>query len=1021
MPSDTNLPLSGKGGLGECISWQMHMSRNITALIDGDYSITYAELNNRAHVLADRIMDYQITREEPIALMIEQGVDHVIAQIAILYAGGTCVPVDTSLPEKQLEIRLADAKTRYLITDAQNQYRFPEFERIVVPLEGVIVANQHNIAKTSLEHRTHMLYTSGTTGKPKAVQIIAKGIARLAYSWTWSPIAAGDRVAHINPVSFDASIFDMWITLLCGATIVVVKKATLLDPLAFSECLHGYGITTMFITTALFNLTALGYPRAFSGLKTLMTGGEVFSLNAMKSVFEQGPPERLFHVYGPTECSVFSTAHRITIGDVEKGVIGIGKAIGGTSTYVLSESLEPVKANEVGELFIGGDAVSRGYYNRPELTNKVFTSVSGLTSDGSPLLLYRTGDLVREDDSGTIEYICRRDNQVKIHGMRIELEAVESALMNTGLVSAAAALKVQPSEEAPSMLVAYVVLTETKNSNTADILKNLKSSLPRYMVPRIEVTDKIPLNANGKLDRKALTAKYLIQSEQSKENFAHGVSNEESTEIKLEKIWLEVLTYPVDRIKPQDDFFKLGGNSMQAATLIYRVQKAFQARLSSQALYENTTLGALAAYIDDSKAGKLEALNEKEIWLADADMSQHLVPLAGKLPDWRSPKEGKVFMTGVTGFVAGHLLAQLLALPEVKTVACLVRAEDPVSGLVRIRKNLLKYDLWNESFGSKILVLPGNLTDSDLGLGPAKFNEIASWASVIFHLGAHVSYTQPYSTHRGPNVVGTFNIMRMTVTGRPKALHYVSSIASYGPTNLVTGTERLPEDEPLLKHIDAVLYDTGYSQSQWVAEHMVQRCIDRGLPIAIYRPGFVLGHSVTGISNQDDFIGRLLNTCMTTGIYPILPRQRKEFVPVDFVVSALLHISSSLKNLYHAYNLIPPNEDNPQGNSIDLEDVFHLVNQCGSFTMRGLPYEDWCEAIARELPENGEDHPLTALMPMLHEKVYGERTRWEMYENMAIYGTDNTTRAIADSQPLLTCAPFDEQLVRTYLPTWMRG
>ena len=1015
------------GGLGVCMFWQMHTCRYMTAIIDGDFSVTYADLRIKAHLLANQLRSYHIALEEPIGLLVEPGIDHIIAQIAVIFAGGTCVPLDTSLPEKQLEIRLADAMPRYIITDIQNQCRFTQFDQIVVPLKGEFrngfIDDQTYFVDTSLEHRTHLLYTSGTTGRPKGVQILARSLRNLAYNKTWLAVAAGDRVAHVNPVSFDASLMDIWVTLLCGATIVVVNKTTLLDPFALSESLHRCGITAMFLTTSLFNLTALACPRAFSGLRTLLTGGEVYSINAIKRVLEEGPPKSLFHVYGPTECTVFATQHRVTMHDVATGSIGIGKAIGDTYTYILDESLRPVGSNEVGELFIGGDGLSRGYFNLHELTNKNFVSVAGVTPNGAPVLLYRTGDLVRDDGSGTIEYIGRRDNQVKIYGKRIELEAVELALVNTGLVSAVVVLKIQPSEETPAILVAYVVLTTADNANSHNILESLKGTLPPYMVPRIEVVDKIPMNTNGKLDRKALAARYLLQSEQAIELLDVEASDQkESTESRLKKIWLEVLAYPVEVINPQDDFFRLGGTSMQAATLIYQIQKAFQVRLSAQALYENTTLSSLATYIDNSRAGKLKTMDEKELWLADANLSQKLEPLTGQLPDWRSATEGRVFLTGATGFVGAFLLSQLLQLPEVKSVGCLVRAEDPVSGLLRIRKNLIKYELWQKSFDAKILVLPGNIAESNLGLNPARFEEIANWASVVFHLGAHVNYTQPYSVHRGANVIGTSNILRLTVTGKAKTLHYVSSIASYGPTGLILGTKYLPEDEPLLPHIDALPYDTGYSQSQWVAEHMVQKCIERGFPIAIYRPGFVLGHSITGMSNRDDFIGRLMSSCITNGTYPILPRQRKEFVPVDYVVSALLHIASSLGNLRHAYNLIPSYSGASDVTSIDLVDTFILLNLCGPYNLRGLPYGEWCENVAKEMQKkNGDDHPLRALMPMFHEKVFDERTRWEVYEDMAMYGTDNTSRAMADREPSLECPVLDERLLKLYLEAWRRN
>ena len=961
-------------GLGVRLLEQMQDCPDTTAFLDDDYSISYEGLRLKAQQLANELKKHHIALEEPIGILTSPGIDHVVAQIAVLFVGGTCVPLDPSLPSKELQIRLTDAETSYLITDIENQYRFSMFEQIVVSPERKpddFFSGSHNgLAHTTIDHRTHMLYTSGTSGKPKAVQILARGIVRLMYSDFWSSVGAGDRVAHINNVSFDASIIDIWITLLCGATIVHVRKKTLLDPFAFSGYLNRRGITTMFITAALFNVIALACPCAFSGMKTLLVGGEVISTNACRLVLENGPPIRLFNVYGPTECTVFATAHEVTLLDVEAGPISLGKAIAQTDIYVLDESLGPVGPTEIGEVFIGGDGLSRGYFKRHELTNKAFVSVAGLSPNGAPRILYRTGDLVRYNISGAIDYVCRRDNQVKINGFRIELEAVEFGLIRTGFVSAAAALKIQPSQEAPAILVAYVVLTESKKEVSRDFLQRLRDYLPDYMLPRIKVIDKLPLNANGKLDRKDLTERYYSTQFERKRAYpeSDSVDHQENTKSQLEKIWLEVLGHPVAKVSPLDSFFSLGGNSMQVAILIYQIKRLLKVNLSTQALYENPTLTAMATHIDDCKGGKAKVTDEKEIWLADARLAQGLESLAGELPNWRSATEGRVFMTGATGFVGAFFLAQLLDLPEVQSVGCLVRAGDSVSGMMRIRKNLIKYNLWQELFLSKILTLAGDLADPTLGLGPTRFQEIASWASVIFHLGAHVNYTQPYSTHRSSNVIGTLNILRLTVTGRPKPLHYVSSIAAFGPTGLVTGTQRLPEDEPLLPHLEALTYDTGYSQSQWVAEEMVRGTISRGFPTAIYRPGFVLGHSTTGISNRDDFVGRLMTSCITTRTYPVLPRQRKEFVPVDYVASALLHISSSSGNLHHAYNLIPPSSNNSNCTSIDLVDTFTLLDHCGQFGLRSLPYAEWVENVALDMLEKGsDDHPLKPLIPMLQE------------------------------------------------------
>ncbi|KAL1964793.1 hypothetical protein VTN77DRAFT_6660 [Rasamsonia byssochlamydoides] len=418
---------------------------------------------------------------------------------------------------------------------------------------------------------------------------------------------------------------------------------------------------------------------------------------------------------------------------------------------------------------------------------------------------------------------------------------------------------------------------------------------PHIMVPRIELMDELPLNSNGKFDRKKLAAQYLERVTQAKslKGPSLDAAMENNTESYLQKIWLEILGLPLEKLEPTDNFFLMGGTSLQVASLVARIQRSFGVELRAAALYQHPTLEDLSRLIDTLKKGVewREGTQEKDILLRDSELGKDLKPIAGQLPDWRSQLEGRVFMTGATGFMGAFLLAELLALPQTKTVACLVRAKDAAMARVRVNKTLEKYGLClGPEEEKKLYVLPGDFAQSDLGLGQEQYDYFAQWASVVFHLGAQVNYVQPYSTHRDANVLGTLHMLRFANHKRPKALHYSSSIAAYGPTGFVTGATYLPEDEKPAAHLAALAYDTGYSQSQYVAEAVVWNAVENGLPVAIYRPGFVVGHSKTGIGNPDDFVGRLIASCIRMGCYPLLPKQHKEFIPVDFVVSAMLHI-----------------------------------------------------------------------------------------------------------------------------------
>ncbi|PYH92090.1 hypothetical protein BO71DRAFT_400865 [Aspergillus ellipticus CBS 707.79] len=274
---------------------------------------------------------------------------------------------------------------------------------------------------------------------------------------------------------------------------------------------------------------------------------------------------------------------------------------------------------------------------------------------------------------------------------------------------------------------------------------------------------------------------------------------------------------------------------------------------------------------------------------------------------------------------------------------------------------------------------------------------------MVFHPGAKVSYVAPYSSHRQANTIGTLNILEFSNHRRLKALHYSSTITSYGPTGFVTGARLLPEDERPAAHLAALPYDTGYAQSQNVAEGIIWDAIDHGFPIAIHRPGFVLGES--GICNPDDFTSRLFMSCMEMGSYPSLPGQRQEFVPVvDFVVNSMLHISTKQTNLGHAYNLVHPNLDD----AISTIASFELINELSPYQMKGIPYDDWVNSMSERV-----DDPLHPLTPMLRERVCDQKTRWEVYEGMSEYGRANMVQALQDAPEVLHCRPIETVFQRS--------
>lgn len=1011
-------------GIAEFFQEQVSANGATIAIESAGHALSYAELHLKALYLAAQIRALALSGNSGIAVLIPRGVNHILAQLAIIYSGRPCIPLDTKLSDDFLKSILSNLKSTCIITDGENVHRLANFTHLVADhtVNGKEQLSDHGpLASSFRDSRTcsHIFHTSGTSGRPKAVELLAGGLINLCCDPNANWIKRGQRVGHAASVVFDISLVEIWGSLLNGATIVVIPAETVLDPLELSKFIRNRRLDVLQLTTSLLDVTAYACPWAFSTLDTLITGGEAINCHSIRSIYNSGSPRRIINGYGPTEGSVYCLWHCVSRLEAMKGKIPVGKPFINVEVFLVNEDLKPVGVNEVGELLVAGAGVAGGYIGEPAKTAKSFIHLPKLSRNYSQRAkslsrMYRTGDLMRRDELGVHYYIGRRDNQVKIGGRRIELETIESILQETRLVSAASVIKVTPHEVGRSALLVAFCVSTLPEVTTAAVTDAYVKREPFLTVPRLELTEMLPLKANGKVDRDKLERQYMGRIESSLTRINPADAQSRSIEDELKYLWLDVLGLPDRDLQPTDDFIAMGGNSIMVATLIGRIKHTFGISLRASMLYEKMTLGSLTRLLtslkQEGKADLLIQADEQEVWLHDSQLGQQLQPL--KEPselDWQAASEGRAFVTGVTGFVGAFFLAELLREPTVDKVACLVRCHDEAHGKLRLQQALLKYQL-HPPHMDKLIVIPGCFGEDKLGLSDQQYDYYAKWASVIFHLGAKVNYLASYSAHRKDNVLGTVNILKFAAHKRTKQTHYTSTIAAYGPTGFVSDTKFLPEDTRPVSHIAALSYDTGYAQSQLVAETIAWNAIDNGLPITIYRPGFVLGDSRTGTCNPDDFISRLFASCMELGSYPLLPSQRKEFVPVDFVAKTLLHISKQQgENLGHAFNLVHPDPKS----AIDMCASFALLNRISPYSMHGVPYARWVQSLSMR-PED----PLYPLVPMLSERVLGERTRWEVYEGMAGYGRGNLHRVLTGAPDIRDCIDID-QLFKRCLKSWL--
>jgi amino acid adenylation domain-containing protein/thioester reductase-like protein len=1002
-------------GLAQLLQQQLKRYGDQVAIESAGQFVTFRELHFKALSLMREMKKHQIRAEEPVGILTSRGVNHILSQIAVVYAGGSCVPLDDDHSDQHLGDLLRNLGGSIVLTSIEYDCRLPELRHIAVTpvMEASLIVDSIEVSRNGPMCRSHVFHTSGSTGQPKAVQILAMGLTNLVFN-DFSPVRRGDRLAHVSHIGFDVSLWEIWSGLLHGATLVVFERGDILDPWIFPKRLKEDNIDVIWQTTSLLATVALTCPKAYSAVDTLLTGGEAINLQTIRTILAHGPPRRIFNVYGPTELSVFSTFHQVSVEDVNRGHIPIGRPLGNYEAFIVDDDLQPVSDGTVGKLLVGGAGVAAGYFDNPQKTAMVFVAAPHLhiackTSTG---LFYNTGDLVRMDEAKLIHYVGRVDNQVKILGRRIELESIERCLLDTALVCTAVAMKVE-SEDGSSMLVANVLPVSDQISPQA-IIQSYIERAPQLMVPRLNMVSRLALTGSGKVDRKSLAREYTEQLE-SAQSASSQPSTTDDIESHLRKIWLEILQIVGINLKSSDDFFALGGTSLQMARLVLKVQQSFAVELRVAPLFEKSTLKEMCQLVAQARDGVqlTDKTTDIAVWLQDSSLGRGLKPILGSAPDWKSKLEGRVFLTGVTGFVGSFLLAELVAMPQVNQVACLVRGQGQSGVLLRIQRSLKKYGLCLEpAQKSKILAVPGDFVEADLGLGQIQYQRWAAWSSVVFHLGAQVDFLLSYSSHRAANVLGILNMIRFSNTERPKALHYTSSISAFGPTGLVKGSNTpILENEKPVEHIKALSYDTGYAQSQCVAEGIAWDAVVNGLPVTIHRLGFVLGHSKTGTINPGDFFSRLIPSCLRLGYFPLLPRQREDFVPVDWVVSTMLHIASDPGNNGQAYNLVQPDS----ASIIDISSTFDLINQLvGDRRMRGIPYWDWIQALSQS-----HDHQLLALVPMLREKIRGDLTRWQMQQDMPQFSTENLRRALADASDLLLC-PHPSTVISRCLLHWLQ-
>ncbi len=982
--------------LHQLFAAQVQRTPDAPALVTPTERLSYRELEARAEQLAAQLRQLGVGPEQLVGVFLPRQSALIVALLAVLKAGGAYVPIDPRYPPQRIAFMVEDAAARIIITDSSLVGRLPATAATVVQVDGppppLPAAAADEVRPPRPADLAYVLFTSGSTGRPKGVQIEHRSaVAMLCWARDSFSAAELSWVLASTSVCFDLSVFEIFVPLSWGGCVVLAESALELPQLA----LAGQVTLINTVPSAIAELLRIdGIP---AGVRTINLAGEPLKGALVQALYRHTGVERVLNLYGPSEDTTYSTWAVIPRDD--SAAPTIGRPIANTRAYVLSPQLQPVPIGTPGELYLAGAGLSRGYWQRPDLSAERFLPDPFVTDPAARM--YRTGDFVRYLANGELLYLGRADNQVKLRGFRIELGEVEEVLSRFPAVQEVAALV--HSDHQGAKLVAYLA---AKPGSDAPVLAELRefarAQLPYFMVPTdLILLPQMPHTPNGKIDRAALPAPAVATAPLA---VAAGSAPSGALERVVAGIWEEVLER--SPIASDDNFFEIGGHSLLAAKVSHRLNQILGTQLGAGLLFEYPTIAALARAIDAIQSGTVPhgaGAAALDLW-AEAELDPALVPPSGGQP---ASLDGarSVLLSGATGFIGGYLLWELLRHSSA-VIHCLVRAADEAQALERIALSLQRHGVeLTAAQQARIRPLLGDLVAPHFGLSEAVYGALAEEVDLLFHSAAALNLAYPYPLLKPTNVDGTTEFIRFACTGRIKPLHYLSTISVFDGSGYFDGRVIRETDEP-----DEITgLDHGYAQSKWVAERRVKAAAQRGLPVTIHRLGSVIGASDTGIWHADDIMHQMLAAAVELEQWIDIDLATY-LAPVDYVARSIVELARHPSAFGQTFHLIA-------SNVVRSGEVRDWLHGCG-IDLAPVSSAEWQGSFARRLAEGGAPPPRwSGLLPLL-EHLFSEEQLAKLLDRHArsprfdCSGAERALRAAAIATPAV-----DGALMRRFLAT----
>ena len=911
--NNTNLKYPIHKTISQLFEAQVQKTPNRIALVFENTKLTYKELNEKSNQVANYIRSKNVKPNDIIGIMLPRSLDLLISIIGVLKSGACYIPIDPTYPQKRIDYMLENSNAKLLIT-TNELYNNINFEnKICITDKEIEIQNVKNIENiNNPEDLSYIIYTSGSTGLPKGVMLKHKSLTNLSIYLNKTVDFLKDNckyknMASVTTASFDIFIFETLICLQKGLKIIIANEDEQRIPALLDILIKKNDVQLIQMTPSRMQLflDSIDDMPHLSNLKYVTLAGESLPLSLRDQLLKIGV-EKIYNGYGPSETTVFSSFTDVT----NQKEINIGKPLGNTQMYILDTNLNPVPIGVAGELYIAGDGVGKGYLNREDITKERYLKNPFKQNS----IMYKTGDLCKYDYNGEIICLGRLDNQVKIRGLRIELDEIENKILDFPYIKKAKVVKQLLGNR--EIISAYFI--SPKRIKVAELRKYLYEVLPKYMIPSyFTALDEFPYTPNGKIDKNALP----IPDNMLKAEKSEYIKPQTDLQNKLVTIWEDILNTKPIGIK--DNFFELGGDSILAMNLNIRLLK-FTDKIKYSDIFTYPTIIELAEKISSNKnetnEQNLSIITEKYSNILNKNMS---------IPKDIIPKSiNNVLLTGVTGFLGIHILSEYLENEKGK-IYVLIR-KDPGSTIQEKILDKLHYyfgNKYDEEINNRIIPIEGDVSKINFGLNQEDTTKLGKSINCVINSAAKVSHYGSYKEFYKANVKSVENILEFTNTFHIKLFH-ISTLSVSGNAFV----DQYYMEQHFKENIDycennfyiGQNLENVYIKSKFEAERIILDNILKGSEAYILRIGNLMPRLSDGKFQENikenAYLNRLRTFIKLKCVPDYLLNNYLEFTPIDSTAKAILKIiqySNKENFIYHIFN----------HNHINVKDLLNTLNE----------------------------------------------------------------------------------------------